>query len=376
MMTKGYASFEAEQSAARAMVLCQRPGINWEKTWSALRRVFGVQLTRPDLRKACEIGADLVARAEEHGSKEHIEDAVNGLALARNDSGEFLLAAQDLDRAWALSESMAKTSTGQLRAGLMTHPAINRIVSGWNLWFLGYPDRALERVSIATAMAHECESRAVLEAVQNFATYIYELCRDLEHMRERAEAALALSIESGNVSSRAVSEIHLGWAQAMAGDLDGGVARMRRHMLELQSIGSSLFDDRCLALIATALGRMRRFEEGLRAVDESFPFIERSGQRFYAAELHRLKGELLLAQDAAKNGAAEREFRTAIDVARSQSAKSWELRATMSLARLLAKQGKRDEARTMLADIYGWFTEGFDTADLKDAKALLEELNA
>ena len=182
-------------------------------------------------------------------------------------------------------------------------------------------------------------------------------------------------VHSGNVTRRALSEIYLGWAQAMTGDIDGGIARMRQHMLELKAVGSAIQEDYHLALIATALGRTGRFDEGLRTIAESFPIIERSGMRFYQAEVHRLKGELLLAQDVSNAAQAEQSFRTAIEIARKQKAKSWELRATMNLARLLAEQGHRDEAPAMLADIYNWFTEGFDTADLNDAKALLDKLN-
>ena len=214
----------------------------------------------------------------------------------------------------------------------------------------------------------------MLADIHGFATYIYELRREPEQMRARAEARLVLATESGFFTGRALSEIYLGWADVMAGDLDGGIARMQHHMLELKAAGSEYISDRCFAFIATALGRMRRFDEGLRTIDESFPFIERSGQRYYEAELHRLKGELLLAQDASNAAEAEQSFRTAIEIARKQHAKSWELRATTSLARVLAKQRKHDEARAMLAEIYNWFTEGFDTADLKDAKALLKEL--
>ena len=148
---------------------------------------------------------------------------------------------------------------------------------------------------------------------------------------------------------------------------------MRLHMSEMKAAGSEYISDRYFAFIATALGRLSRFDEALGIVDESFGFIERTGQQYYAAELHRLKGELLLAQDSS-NVQAEQSFCAAIEIARNQHAKSWELRATTSLARMLAKQGKRDKARSMLAEIYNWFTEGFDTADLKDAKALMEEL--
>jgi predicted ATPase len=243
-----------------------------------------------------------------------------------------------------------------------------------NLWFLGYPDRALEQISAATAIAHESGSKHRLEAVHDIATHIFELRRELERVRERAEAKLVLSTELGNVTLRAQSEVYLGWADAVRGDLDNGIARMRHHLMEFRATGSEALDDHFPALIATALGRMGRFDEGLRMIDESFRFIERSGLRDFEAEVHRLKGELLLAQDASSAAQAEHSFRTAIDISRRPKAKSWELRATTSLARLRRDTGRRDEARTMLAEIYNWFTEGFDTADLIDAKALLDEL--
>jgi class 3 adenylate cyclase/tetratricopeptide (TPR) repeat protein len=377
ILIKGYASREAERSSVRAIELCLRPGINPEKTWRALSGVFGLRLSRPHLRKACELGAELVARAEEQGRAELIVHAVNGLALARNDSGEFEIAAQHFERGWSLWDSIGRPVTDlmQQRAGLMTHPAFNRIVSGWNLWFLGYPDRALERIDVATALAKESGSKAALENVHYFAAYIYQLCREPQHTRQRAEAALVLATESGNVSGRAISEIYLGWADAMAGDLEDGVARIRQYLSEMKAGGSSLFEDRCLTLIVTALGRLGRFDEGLRTIEESLPFFESTGQRFYEAEVHRLKGELLLAQDASNAAPAVQCFRTALDISRRQKAKSWELRATTSLARLLDQQRRRDEARTMLLEIYNWFSEGFDTADLKDAKALLEDLS-
>ena len=148
---------------------------------------------------------------------------------------------------------------------------------------------------------------------------------------------------------------------------------MKRHLLELRTAGSEYISDRCLAFVAAAFGQMGSFDEGLRAIDEGFQFIERTGQRYYEGELHRLRGELLLAQNSS-NAQAEECFRTAIDVARRQHAKSWELRVTTSLARLLRDTNRRDEARAMLAEVYNWFTEGFDTQDLKDARALLDEL--
>jgi predicted ATPase len=131
-----------------------------------------------------------------------------------------------------------------------------------------------------------------------------------------------------------------------------------------------------LALLVEACLVIARIEEGLSAVREAIAEVEETEARFYEAELYRLEGELRLASEDAGERGAEAWFRKEIAIARAQQAKSWELRAVTSLARLLARQGKREEARSMLAPIYGWFTEGFDTADLKEAKALLDELMA
>ena len=372
--TKGFGSPEAEQSSARAMELCQRPGIDWKKAWSALMAHFTVHIGRPDIPKARETCIELIARAEEHGSPEYTAEATTQLALARMFSGDFELADQGFERGWALWESIAKQRYGPAAsARWLQGQAVNRIISAFNLGLLGYPDRALERLGVATTIARESGSKAVLEAVHDFATQVYDIRGELEHLRERAEAMLVLSTELGNVSRRARGEICLGWVQEIAGDLDRGVARMRRHLPELGSSGSEF--KYFPTLMPTALGRMGEFDEGLRYVDEALRFMERSGQRHYEVEVHRVKGELILAQDASNAAQAEQSFRTAIDIARQQHAKSWELRATISLARMLAKQGRRDEARAMLADIYDWFTEGFDTADLKDAKALLGQLS-
>ena len=378
--SKGFASPEAAQSATRAMLLSRRPGISWQKTWGALYENMFVHLTRPDLRKACESAAELVALAEEHGSTEHLADARTYWALARMYSGEFEIAAGDFDQAWMLLESMAKPH----RAGQMPQARTtlwrqgprqnNRALSGWNLWFLGYPDQARERVNVATAIAHS-GLKTMLADIHGYATYTFELSREPDQMRARAEARLALSLESDYAAGRALSEIYLGWADVLAGDLDGGIVRMRLHLSQLRTAGFEVAAAYHLALIATALGKAGRFDEALRTIEESFAIIDRTGQRHCEAEVYRLKGELLLVQRASNAVDAEKFFRTAIEIARKQHAKSWELRATTSLARLLIKQRHRAEARAMLAEIYSWFTEGFDTSDLKDAKALLDELN-
>jgi len=149
---------------------------------------------------------------------------------------------------------------------------------------------------------------------------------------------------------------------------------MRQGMTAWQATGAEVDRPYYLALLAEGYGKAGRAEEGLHVLAEALAVVDAIEERYYAAELYRLQGELLLARSAGQHTEAETCFHQALDVARQQQAKSWELRAAMSLSRLWQRQGKRAEAYELLAPIYGWFTEGFDTADLQEAKALLAEL--
>jgi len=372
--TKGYSSPEGEKSAARALELAQRPGVSWEKSWVALRGLLDAAQTRPDTSRACALAAQRLALAEQNGNVGQIAQSVSALAFANMCTGDFHTAAEGFDRATALFEPMGETRASRREQHLFNHEE-NRVRSAWNLWHLGYPDRARKRADFAIALARESNFKSVAEMVHNYALNIFFLRREVEPTRENAEATVALATELGNPFRLAIGEFHLGWVDAMVGAHAAGVARMRRALAELRAIGSNAISDQFLAAIATALGQMAQFDEALGALDEAFSVIVKGGSRRHEAEIHRLRGELLLAQDSSNAARAEESFLTAIEISRGQKAKSWELRATTSFARLLMTQGHRDEARAMLADIYNWFTEGFDTADLKDAKALLEEIS-
>ena len=165
-----------------------------------------------------------------------------------------------------------------------------------------------------------------------------------------------------------------GWALAAQGQAMEGIAWMRRGHNAWQATGAELDRPYFLVLLAEAYGNVGQVNEGLGLLAEASAVVE-EGERYWEAELYRLKGELLLASSAAHHTEAETGFRQALDVARHQQAKSLELRAAMSLSRLWQRQGKHTEAHDLLAPIYGWFTEGFDTADLQEAKGLLEELS-
>jgi len=162
---------------------------------------------------------------------------------------------------------------------------------------------------------------------------------------------------------------------AEQGRHEEGIAQIQEGLAASRTMGVELTRPYFLCLLADACRETDRLDDGLSASTEALAVANEHENRSHEAEMHWLKGELLLKQNQANAPEAQRCFERAIEIARKQSAKSWELRATTSLAQLLARQGRRDEARTMLAEIYGWFTEGFDTADLKDAKALLDELS-
>jgi predicted ATPase len=186
--------------------------------------------------------------------------------------------------------------------------------------------------------------------------------------------------------------MYRGWSLVEQGQGNEGIAQIHQALIAWQAMGTEMARPYFLALLAEAYGKVGEAEQGLAALVDALAQVEKTGERWYEAELYRLKGQIAMQLGYLENNSghckpghtapgtqseteAETCFRRAIEIARQQSARSWELRATTSLARLLAYQGCRDEARSMLAEIYGWFTEGFDTADLRDAKALLGELS-
>jgi predicted ATPase len=190
---------------------------------------------------------------------------------------------------------------------------------------------------------------------------------------EHAEAMVALSAEQGFADFLLQGNFARGAALAELGQIDEGIAQMRDTLAAMPSVGRELKRPYDLATLAAAYGKAGRTDDALALVAQALALVESRAERVWEAGIYRVKGELLL--ESRRSSEAETCFRHAIDIARRQSAKSLELRAVMSLSRLLRKQGKKKEARQVLAEIYGWFTEGFDTADLKDAKALLQELS-
>jgi len=254
------------------------------------------------------------------------------------------------------------------------------------LWLLGYPDQALKRSREALTLAQEIDHPLSTIAVWVLNTDLHQFLHEAQAVQQQAEALITLCNEQGFSSLLAAAIVRRGWALAEQGQGKEGIVQIRQGLAAYRATGAELWRSRHLALLAEAYGKAGQAEEGLTALAEALDAVDRTGERMYEAELYRLKGELSLKSRQVKDKSktsqgkseveqeAEECFWKAVEIAQKQQAKSLELRAVMSLARLWQQQNKKDEARQMLAEIYGWFTEGFDTKDLQEAKALLEEL--
>lgn len=222
----------------------------------------------------------------------------------------------------------------------------------------------------ARELAHSLTLAEALDRTSN----LYQILGDRSTARELAEELIALATEQGFPLWSSMAMVVTGSVMADDRQVDDGLAQICEGIAILRATGSDVFSPYLLALLASAHRRAGQVEAGLARVNDALDRVDRTGGRWFEAELHRVRGELLLVTPARRLAAAA-SFRRALTVAREQSARMWELRAATSLARLWRDQNKRTEARDLLAPVYGWFTEGFDTPDLREAKALLIELH-
>ena len=236
----------------------------------------------------------------------------------------------------------------------------------------------MQRSREAIALSRESGQPSTLALAHFFAAILWQYSRKGPAVQGSAEATLAIATEHGFSFWHALGLVMRGWALAEQGAGASGIAQLRQGLAAFLATGGETYRTYYLALLAEALGRGGQIEEGLGVLAETMALMHGTGEAFHGAELHRLQGEFLLRRHEAAEGAcreAESCFRRALTLARRQQAKSLELRAAMSLTRLYRKQDRQAEARPMLAECYDWFTEGFDTPDLQEAKALLEQVS-
>jgi predicted ATPase len=240
------------------------------------------------------------------------------------------------------------------------------------LFCLGFPDQALAQSSKAIAEARRLPHPPTLAMSLSMDAHLLSIIGDDIGLEQRADGLVAVATDQGFPFYRAMGAIYRGWVKAKNADVTDGLSLLRAGSSAYCATGATAWMPLYIALLAGACEIAGQIEEGAAQLDQALQLVDRTGECWFAAELDRQRGRLLLRQGHPK--AAEELYCNALGIAREQEAKTWELRAAASLARLWRDQGKRVEARDLLAPVFGWFTEGFDTPDLKEAKALLEQL--
>jgi predicted ATPase len=368
---KGWGSSEVEKVYNRARELCQQVGETPQLFW-VLWGLWAFYATRGESQTTRELAEQLLSLAQNQQDSALLLEAHTVLGNSLFWLGELASARAHMEQGIALYEFRKHRSHAFIHGhepGVFCLFSVARV-----LWYLGYPDQALKRSDEAITLAQEMSHPFSLAWALYFATALHQCRRERQATHERAEAAIALCTEQGFAQWLAGGTILRGWALAELGQRENGIAQMRQGLVAWRATGSERARPYFLSLLAETYGMVGQAEEGLAVLDEVLNTAHKNGDRYYEAELYRLKGELLLGLSQENHKDVETCFRRAIDVARSQNGKSLELRAVVSLSRLWQKQGKKEEARQMLSEIYDWFTEGFNTRDLKEAKALLEDL--
>jgi predicted ATPase len=384
--TKGYTAPEVERASTRALELCRQLGETPELFW-ALLRLWMFYLPRAEHKTARELAEQGLSLAQNVHNPISLVWAHFMLGATLLYSGEFTLAREHLEEVIALYDLQQHRSYGSL-----LDPGESCLsYAAWGLWFLGYPDQALQRSQEALTLAQELSHPFSVAHALNYAAVLYQLRREGYAAQKQTEVGIVLAAEQGFPHWLALGTSWQGWALAEQGEAEKGIVQIRQGLAAVRAMGAELAGPTYLALLAEAYGKVGEAEQGLGAIVDALAQVEQTGERWYEAELYRLKGELTLAQSKVQSlkskvtdprplapdpqGEAEACFLTAIEIAQKQQAKSLELRAATSLARLWQQPGKREEAHQMLSEIYGWFTEGFDTKDLQEAQALLGELS-
>jgi len=370
--TKGWGASDVVEAFGRARELCEQLG-----DAPQLDRIrfglFAFYLVREELHTAHELAEQLLRVARTRSSEDPFSLCVahGAMGLSLCTMGGVVAGRDHLEQAIALYDperhrSLASTYLADRKVMCLSWQA-------FSLWLLGYPRQALASVHAALAWAQEMNHPYSVGFARWLATWLHQWRGEAQLAREQAEELIAPSNEQGFPFLVAGGAFMRGAALIMQGRAEEGLTQMRQSLIPWRATGSGVGAFH-LALLADGHRAVGQIEEALEALREGLDVVQRTGERFYEAEVYRLQGELLLLQGAGEPE-VEGYYRQALEISRRQQARSLELRAAMSLCRLWQRQGKVREARQVLSEIYDWFTEGFGTADLREAKALLEALS-
>jgi DNA-binding winged helix-turn-helix (wHTH) protein/predicted ATPase len=368
---KGFAAPEVKRAYSRAHELCK--GLSDPFQLPALYGLWVYYLTKGEIGVAKELAASQFLRlAQNVQDRGLILQAHLMLGGTLHHFGDFATARLHLDQCLALHDPQIHRHHAFIYG--QDPGTIGRIYAGLVLWYLGFPDQALKKLNEALSLASELQYPLTSAFANGFAAWLHQALGEVEASDARAEAAIALASEHGFPLPFGMGKIFRGWALAEQGYPDKGIEQIQQGREICEASGAALIRPYFLMLLAEAYRKGSRMTEGHATLVEALVSIKNNGERAYEADILRLQAEFLLADGANGEDEAERKLLSAISLARLQNAKSLELRATSTLARVLRMQGRREEARTMLAEIYHWFTEGFDTAALIEAGSLLKEL--
>jgi DNA-binding winged helix-turn-helix (wHTH) protein/tetratricopeptide (TPR) repeat protein len=370
LWTQGYASPEAGVNMTRARELCETIG----DAASLLPVIVGLwtyYLCKGDLTSAREIAERLSSISGGVSDSSLILGARATLAFTLQHQGELVASRRQFEETAKVHDPAQRNRYVEL---YKFDPGIqSESESVRTLWLLGFSDQARRKMEATLEIARGLDIPLSLAFALRSAAWLFQSLRQPELVKETAETCIALCDEHGIVLEKAWVSTSYGWAVAKLGNVEKGIGALQEALAMQLSIGAQVSRSQSLAVLAETLATAERIQEAISAVDEGLTVSAKNHEPYYDAELWRMRGELFKMEE--KTTQAEECFQTAIGISRTQAARSLELRASMSLARLWQKQDKRQEAQELLSGIYAWFTEGFDTADLSEAASLLQDLS-
>ena len=369
--TRGPAAPEVERTYSRARALCAQLGESTQ-LFRAVRGLWSVHVNQGTLRAARGLGEELLGLARHAAAPTDLPGAHQALGMTAFFLGDYVAARTHCEQGITLIGSAGQRAQ---------HPYYDlgpgvgcRVTAALTLWCLGYPTQARCQMEAALTAGRALGHPYSLGFAMQWATNLHHRRRDVAAVRAQAEALHAQATAQGVAVHAALGAFWRGWARAMHDGGDAGVVQMYQALAAVMALGTHIARPFCLLPLAEAVGHTGEVAEGLRLLGEVLTELESTGQGYLLPETYRLRGTFLLGREDAVG--AEACFRQACDVVRRQQARSWELRAATSLGRLWHQQGKRTEAHDLVAEVYGWFTEGFDTIDLQEAHAQLDQWSA
>jgi serine/threonine protein kinase/predicted ATPase len=372
-VTQGFAAAEAKHAYMRARELCGQVRAS-PSLFPVLWGLFIYHKARSELARARELAAELYTLAQERCDPALTLQSHQAYAVTTFCLGEPAATCSHMERAESLYDPLRHQSHTFL-FGQDVNVAC-KAFGAVALWLLGYPDQAAQKSQEAMALSQRLAQPSSQALALHFAAMLHQCCGESRAVLDCAERSMALAAEQGFSFWHAGATVLRGWALYECCSGAEGIAELHRGMEAWLATGSLTYQTYYLALLVEILVKDGQTEQGLKVLEDALALVERTSERFFQAELHRLQGELVLSAATANGlGQAEACFQKALAVACQQEARSLELRTRSSLARLYQKQARRDEARRVLEQGYAWFREGFDTRDLQEAKRLRGELS-